>query len=141
MVVHNTGRLRLFSTTAGKALSFKPRTAVWQKVLVNFEEAPPTADVEQLEYVGTDLPPGNSLFQRAAIAAIADGVTVKSCEVCRRQGSPSIFGHVWCFQYRQDVHPSRAADCEHFRSVRSVRELGGLLRRNSQWSQRRSRYR
>lgn len=140
MVVHNTGRLRLFSMTAGEALSFKPRTAVWQKILANFEEAPATADVEQLEYLGSDLPPGNSLFQRAAIAAIAAGVPVKSCEVCRRQGSPSIFGHVWCFEYRQDVHPSRAAECEHFQSVRSVRELGRVLGRNSQWSRRRSRY-
>jgi hypothetical protein len=140
MVVHSTGRLRLFSMTARKALSFKPRTAVWQKILVNFEEAPPTADLEQLEYVGTDLPPGNSLFQRAAIAAITDGVTVRSCEVCRRQGSHSIFGRVWCFEYREDVHPSRAAECEHFRSVRSLQELGSVLRRNSQWNRRRSRY-
>lgn len=140
MVVHSTGRLRLFPMTAGKALVFRPPTAVWQKILWDFEEAPPNADIEQLKYVGTDLPAGNSLFQRAAIAAIADGVIVKSCEVCRRQGSPSIFGRVWCFEYREEVHPSRAAECEHFRSVRSMHELSRLLRRNEEWSRRRYRY-
>lgn len=132
--------LKLFQQPAGAALNFKPPSAVWRKILVDFEKAPPTANIEQLEYFGTDLPPGDSLFQRAAIAAIADGIAVKSCEVCRRQGSPSIFGKVWCYAFREEVHPSRAASCEQFQSVRSVPELSGLRRRNEQARRRRGRY-
>jgi hypothetical protein len=136
-VIHTSGRPKLFPVTAGAAVKFKPPSAAWRRILVEFEDAPLHVGIEQLEYVGTDLPPGDSLFQRASIAAIRDGVAVRSCEVCRRQGSSSILGRVWCFSYREEVHPSRAAQCTEFQSVHSLAELTRLRQRNEKARRRR----
>jgi hypothetical protein len=136
-VVHRTGRPKLFSVPAGKALAFKPPSAVWQRVLTKFEEAP-FVGLEQREYLGDDLPPGNSPMQRASMAAVLDGVTVRTCEVCRSQGTGSLLG-VWCHVHRETVHPSQAAKCSSFQSVRSLAELKRIHERNENWLKRRRR--
>jgi len=135
-VVHRSGRAKLFEVAAEKANDFKPATAVWRRVLAKFEDAPPYVDIGQLTYIGDDLPPGDSLFQRAAMTAISSGVPVRTCEVCRRQGSPSLHG-VWCFAFREQVHPSRAIKCPQFAPVRSVSELTRLRQWNQQARMRR----
>jgi len=135
-VVHRSGRPNLFSVPAAKALAFKPPSAAWQRVLTRFEEAPPFVKFEQREYLGNDLPPGNSLMQRASMAAALDGVTVRTCEVCRNQGTGSLLG-VWCHVHRENVHPSQAAKCCSFQMVHSLAELKRIYRRNEEWLKKR----
>ena len=138
-VVHRSGRPKLFAVPAPKAVAFKPRSAVWRRVLTKFEEVPPFVGIEQLEYLGDDLPPGTSLMQRASMAAVLDRVPVRTCVVCRHQGTASLFSDVWCHVHRESVHASRATDCPSFLTVRSLAELASIQRKNEAWLNRRKR--
>jgi len=136
-VVSRSGLAKLFTMPASRAASFKPSSAVFRKVLTRFEEAPAWVGIEQLNYVGTDLPDGDTLFQRAAMGAILAGANVRSCDVCLHQGSQHLFSQRWCHVYKQNVHPSKAAECESFKSLRRVRELQRIHQRNKAWLARR----
>jgi hypothetical protein len=87
MVVHSSGVPKLFTVAAGKATAFAPKTAVWKKVLTKFEAAAPGVDLDQLEYVGNDLPKGENLLERGCFAALLDGASVTNCYVCRHRGT------------------------------------------------------
>jgi hypothetical protein len=136
-VVYRSGRAKLFTIPASKAAKFRPSSTVFQRVLTQFEEAPAWVGIEQLNYIGTDLPVGDTLFQRAAMKAILAGANVRSCDVCVHQGSPYLFSQRWCHVYKQQVHPGKAAECESFKSLRTVRELELIRRKNKAWMARR----
>jgi hypothetical protein len=136
-VVHRSGRPKLFPVSASKALAFKPVSTIWRRVLTQFEEAPPFVGLEQRQYVGDDLPPGTSLMQRASMGAVLDGVPVRTCVVCRHQGTASLFSNLWCHVHRENVHPSLASNCPAFHSVRNLAELARIERKNEAWLNRR----
>ena len=136
-VVYRSGLAKLFTMPASRTASFRPPSAVFRKVLTRFEEAPAWVGIEQLNYVGTDLPAGDTLFQRAAMEAILAGANIRSCDVCVHQGSRHLFSQRWCHVYKQHVHPGKAAECESFKSLRTVRELERIHRRNKAWMARR----
>jgi hypothetical protein len=136
MVVHSSGVPKLFTVAAGKATAFAPKTAVWKKVLTKFEAAAPGVDLDQLEYVGNDLPKGENLLERGCFAALLDGASVTNCYVCRHRGTTSLFSKVWCHQFREDVHNNHAPVCEHFARIRGVSGLRAVQARNARWLQR-----
>lgn len=136
MVVHASGAPKLFTVAAGKAKTFAPRSAVWKRVLTKFESAPPEVDLDQLEYVGDDLPAGGNLLERGCFAALLDGVSITNCYVCRHRGTTSFFSKVWCHQWREEVHNNHAPVCEHFARIRGAGGLRALQARNARWLQR-----
>lgn len=135
-VVHTSGKAKLFPLTAGKAHGFAPKTAVWKKILTQFEPAPVWVDIDQLEYLGTDLPKGDSLFERAILAAMLDGAPTVNCYTCRHRGSAHLFSQVWCYEYRENVHNNHATSCPSYKRMSGHRELRQLEARIARWRRR-----
>lgn len=132
-VVHASGKAKLFPVTAAKAHTFTPKTAVWRRVLTQFEPAPVWVGIDQLEYRGTDLPNGGSLLERTALAAMLDGAPIVNCYTCRHRGSAHLFSEVWCHEHREQVHNNHAVSCQYYKRMSGPRELRQLEARIARW--------
>lgn len=133
LVVHTSGKAKLFELTAARAYTFAPKTAVWKKILTEFEPAPTWVNIDQLEYLGADLPSGTSHFERAALAAMLDGAPIVNCYTCRHRGASHLSSQVWCHEYRENVHNNHAASCPAFKRISGRRELQRIEERIARW--------
>jgi len=135
-VVHSSGAAKLFDVPAAKAMGFHPVTTAWRKVLTKFEPAPGWVDVGQLEYQGADLPKGDSLFERACLAAMLDGAPIVNCYACQNRGDTSLLSNVWCHTFRKEVHHNGATKCESYRRMTGAQQLRALEMRVTKWRRR-----